>query len=100
MVGILDMEDVMLIDIYAMYHATDRIRCHIPPEEPIVLGEHMTDDDYRHGIRRYFRESEGWEECLVTPLLKELKEEHVIQNQLRCMADTLVSRIFSGRMFG
>jgi len=74
----LDDLSLLQIDLAAVDHCTKR-RDFDPLETP---GAQMTDNDYRAGIRQVFSDHDEWEEWMVEPLLKEVKADHALQDQL------------------
>jgi hypothetical protein len=70
-------------------HALTRANERVPREGEHRLADFITIDDYRHGVRRAFADEEGFEEWMVTPLLKEFDEAEALHRQ----GEALVQRV-------
>jgi hypothetical protein len=71
----LDPITMLEIRLYAATRAAERI----PSQGEHRIADFITRDDYRHGVRRAFREGEGFEEWMVTPLLRAFDEAEALE---------------------
>jgi hypothetical protein len=77
-------------------HALTRANERVPREGEHRLADFITIDDYRHGVRRAFADEEGFEEWMVTPLLKQFDEAEAFHEAGMSLASGMLGRLFGG----
>jgi hypothetical protein len=83
--------DVAMIKLYAYARA----EMWVPKDgKAHRLGDYIKMDDYRHGIRRYFQDTEGFEEWMVDILFKEFQGHEQLEEQARVICSTFIGGLY------
>lgn len=82
----------LAIELEALKVCMDRL----PENFEGILGEEITDADYRAGIHNYFAEIEGMTDEDVETVLWNVKENIEFQESLNGLASAMVGSMMSG----